>query len=140
MKNHPSRLQQLRQNPITMALMAQHHHATLCTTRLADQFALQAVEDGTASPTDITHLRYMACMMLVLARDGFGFAGITTGELQEMCRSALARLDAGNATPAPLLQSAPIGPLWRRIDALHQAQLDACSPLQYLRARCNLLV
>ena len=124
MKNHPSRLQQLRQNPITMALMAQHHQATLTDTRLADQFALQAVEAGTTSPTDVNHLRYMAAMVLALARAGFGFAGITPAELQDLCRAALASLDA---------------PSWRRLDAMHQVQLDACSPLQYLRARCSLL-
>ena len=139
MKNHPSRLRQLHQNPITMALTAQRHQATLCTTRLADQFALQAVETGTASQTDINHLRYLAAMLLALARAGFGFAGITMGELQDLCRAALARLDMNKAGPAPELQNYHPGPVWRRLDALHQAQLDACSPAQYLRARCSLL-
>ena len=151
MKNHPLRLQQLRQNPVTLALFAQHHRTTLTNTRIADQLALQAVEAGTANAGDVTRLRYLAEMLLSLACAGFGFAGITTADLQALCRAAVALLDAGHCAPDTELQSpvndgaasngihcAP-GPVWRRLDAMHQVQLDACSPTQYLRARCSLM-
>ena len=139
MKKRISRHQQMQKNPIALALMAQHHHDILTNTRIADQLALQAVEAGTASAADITRLDYLAAMLLSLARAGFGFAGITTAELQALCRAALAALDAGSSAPGTELNHCAPGTAWRRIDALHQVQLDACSPAQYLRARCSLL-
>ena len=139
MKKRISRHQQMQQNPIALALMAQHHHDILTNTRIADQLALQAVEAGTASAADITRLDYLAAMLLSLARAGFGFAGITTAELQALCRAALAALDAGNPSPGAELNHCAPGAAWRRIDALHQVQLDACTPAQYLRARCSLV-
>ena len=111
MKKRISRHQQMQKNPIALALMAQHHHDILTNTRIADQLALQAVEAGTASAADITRLDYLAAMLLSLARAGFGFAGITTAELQALCRAALAALDAGNSAPG--------------------AELNHCAPARY---------
>ena len=123
MKKRLSRSAQVATNPVAMALQARDYRDTLVNTSLGIECALQCLEAGTHTSDEIIKIAYLCKITNALGRAGFVEEGMSNAELSTMCKNAL--------------QSLNIGQL-RHLSALHTAQLEVCTPTQYLRARQTL--
>ena len=102
-------------NPVKWALMAANHQAQLDETAIAELFALQALQAGTATPDDLRRLTFMVEMSRQLGRIGIG------PEALPLCDA----ITAANGFDLPLL---------RDLMGLHGQQREAATAAQYLRA------
>ena len=118
-----SRHKMVAANPIAIALQVRDYHDTLINTGLATEYALRAVEDGTHTTTDLQRVAYMVQMTVALGHAGFVQEGTASADLASMGKEAMQSLNIG---------------LLRHLSDVHQAQVDACTPTQYLRARAKL--
>lgn len=102
-------------NPVRFALMAATHEAELNETRICELLAIDALEAGTATVHDLRRLEFLVRMAQELGRTGIG------PEVLPLCKDAL------QTTP-------PCAGMMREIFEYHEAQREATSPAQYMRA------
>ncbi len=102
-----------------LALMAADHQAQIVETAIAELLALEALEAGHASPSDLRRLEFMLRMARELGSMGIG------PEALPLCAAALA---SDNIDAAQL----------RDLMALHEQQREQATPTEYLRAMYRL--
>lgn len=102
-------------NPVRFAVMATDHRAQLDETRIAEILAMDALAQGTATPHDLGRLEFMVRVAQRLGRDGIG------PEVLPLCKAVL------HMTPPDIA-------LLREVSEYHEAQREAATPAQYIRA------
>ena len=106
-------------NPVRFAVMAADHKFKLDVTRIAEIMAIDALAQGTATAHDTRRILFMVMMAQELGRNGIG------PEVLPLCKDALSNCD-------------PCADLVREIFEYHEAQREAATPAQYIRAIARL--
>lgn len=107
-------------NPVYAAIAAKEHQSRLDVNRIVEILAMDALESGTATNDDLRRIEFFIRVAQELGRDGIG------PEVLPLCKVALKT------------QGNPDVALVREIYEYHEAQREAATPAQYLRAMARL--